>query len=149
MARWRRSFLACFKGFRRNYAAARLGLKLRSLCLGHLPVFGLEIGKVRHILLVFIRLAVHRQLDVVFLLGGTCLGLEWLLASWIQLLPSVSNQFGYLCKRKVLVFHLFPDFIGKYHVGRRRALGRILVGFGVTPVLSLCLGRRASGPLSL
>ena len=137
-----------FHRLRGNDAPTRLRIKFGSLWLRRLPMFGLEVCKILHVFLVRIGLAIRRQLDIVPLFGGACLSLEWFFACRIQLLPPVADKLGYLCEGEVLIFHLFTHSVGKDYIGGRRAFGRVLVGLGMTPILSFCLGSWSRAPFS-
>lgn len=95
----------------RNDAVAGLLFELGSLGLDGLPLLALKVGQVLHVLLVCIGLAVCGQLYVVPLLGRIGLSLERLFTCRVQLLPSVADELGDLCKRQVLVLDLFSNLI--------------------------------------
>jgi hypothetical protein len=100
-------------------------------------MLGPEIAEVLTIFQVGIGLLVGGQLDIIPLLCSIGLRFKWLLACRIQLLPSVTDQLRNLGEGEVLLFDLFPDLVGKDHVGGRRPLRRVLVWLRMPTIFSL------------
>jgi len=93
-------------------------------------------------------LAVCGQLYVIPFLRRICLSLKRLFTCRVQLLPSIADEFGDLCKGQVLVLNLFSDLVGKNDIGGGRPLRCIVVGLGVTPILPLRFSGRTRGAFS-
>lgn len=74
-------------------------------------VLELEFVEVRLVLSVLRRLFILREVAQVLILDCLCLRLEWLLLSWRQVLPILTNQLGDLGEAQVaaleLIAHLF------------------------------------------
>lgn len=114
-------------------------LLLRRAASGSTAMLRLEVCKVLDIVVICIGLFICRKLNVISLFGCVRLGFEWFLALWVQLLPPVTYKFCYLSEREVLLFHFLSNLIREYHIRRGRPLGRVLIGLGMTTILSFRL----------